>query len=462
MSMMGKRKKVWSKEYIEKIVDGEEDVEEEFVSPKKCYRKVPNTKAYFDKNTWSIPEKALLLEGLKQFGFNNLDKVADHVKTKTINEVRQHLKNRRSLLIRKHNKEKKDYDKQKKRTVIQSWYEIASSEVPSRHKRDDISWIFSEMFSNAAKNEPHLKPRTDSDPDIAAIYQYFADMLSGVFPADLRPVDSTVVLSLLHTLGNIISKGNFNLEKEMYSKFRGTKGNGSLLSSLSFNSNTNKDDNSNKDNSNEIKTKESTVKHNISKVFNDDTIEILGTTNKVDKDSNSFDQVDDANAKDKVDSNSITKQDDKNEIDKDDSDSVVYSNVENDDHEQNSSIINEDSDTDAVIHNTSDAIVASENENDGTNKITCIDSSSMNEDNDSNIVQMQIECNPDSIDSNQSEFKDDDLNDDSSDLWKKFQLNDPLNVRLAKKFRRVIQLLNPLHVPPYLMQIEHDILKQFQ
>ncbi|XP_023230161.1 uncharacterized protein LOC111630309 [Centruroides sculpturatus] len=389
---MGNRKRSNSSKKKKKIREDEE--RDEIITRKKVRRR---STVDFGTSTWTMSEKALLLRGLRQFGFYHLDKVADFIKTKDVNEVRLHLEYRRSSLLKKHSKDKKD-SKYNKKTIIQSWYEAASGEVPARFKRDDSSMIFAELFSNAAKNEPHLKPRTDSEPDIGAIYQYFADMLNGVFSADLRPTDSTIVLSLLHSLGNIINRGNFSLERAMYSGFKGTYGNKSLLCD---------DDDY---------------------VFN-----------------------------------------------RNDSSSAAKSN--------NNNVVNCDNDSNATS-TRSEADDTNKSDENGLNKLNENVSNITNYDSDSNIVQMQIECNPDNVPilrtetnsntdyneddddddaakSNNSQDEDSEMNKNTHFLWKQFQLNDPYNKNLAKKLKRTVQMFNPLHVPPVLMQADHDIIQQF-
>lgn len=181
------------------------------------------------QHIWSVQDKMTLLKGIQKYGFENIEGIEKMIGTKDQNEIRFFIENRRISLMRKLKQEESESANGEKRALVEQWSQAINAEVICRYRKNDSSGCIAEIFNHAAQGEPHLQPENDYEPDISAIYRFFGKMVDGIFPSELRPVDSMLALYLIQSLRDVLNIEGLDVERELYSNFQGAKGNANLL-----------------------------------------------------------------------------------------------------------------------------------------------------------------------------------------------------------------------------------------
>ncbi|XP_074601724.1 uncharacterized protein LOC141855537 [Brevipalpus obovatus] len=155
-------------------------------------------------------EKRWFLSALQENGISiiyDLKKLAEYIPDRSDNELRSIID---SYVRRAHSEQSSENHLDSKSTLenMEEWCRIISSCVPFPAKRDDLSNCLSEIVSRRAEEIDELSNHDDDDNeddesqeiDYKAVYNFFADVMSGRYPAELPERESLLVVTTIDNL----------------------------------------------------------------------------------------------------------------------------------------------------------------------------------------------------------------------------------------------------------------------
>lgn len=180
---------------------------------------------------WTLSEKKALITAIQTYGFGNISKIAEVVKTRSGSDIelfmtqwKNKLKSRLPYIFPEAQKAGEE-GKHNMRSRKRKWSELQDSDtsfplgcwihasknlIQPRFRPNDYSDIFENIFRSAATHESHIEPNTSSEPNFKSIYTHFASLLSGsMSPPPLSTTGSMLVVYLMEQLSDFVRRGDW-------------------------------------------------------------------------------------------------------------------------------------------------------------------------------------------------------------------------------------------------------------
>ncbi len=139
---------------------------------------------------------------------------------------------RKGRELNKRTEESVESESNSDKQPIEEWFDLIHQMVPNAFKKDDMSFIFAEIFEELAQNfdsksmsnASHSSPQMS--PNYGQIYHYLSEILRAKFPPELEAIDSFVVLKLIEELKETFKSDDYENEREYLSSAKWWQQNG--------------------------------------------------------------------------------------------------------------------------------------------------------------------------------------------------------------------------------------------
>ncbi|XP_046552045.1 uncharacterized protein LOC124261737 [Haliotis rubra] len=160
---------------------------------------------YTIKSKWTTTEKRQLISALRTCPCEeSLEKVYNMVPSRTHQEVAAEVLRLRNSVVQQ------GPDLQ---TPIETWLDFAREMV--HYEEEDLSRSMARAMSIVSNYESFSQPEDAMSPNYKQLYKYLTAVLNGDEPPKLSPLDSAVMLDLMHSLTDVLSTTDTRLQRKV-------------------------------------------------------------------------------------------------------------------------------------------------------------------------------------------------------------------------------------------------------
>ncbi|XP_071094968.1 uncharacterized protein [Haliotis cracherodii] len=157
------------------------------------------------KAKWSTSEKKQLISALRAcHSEEELEKVYNMVPSRTRKEVAAEVLRLRHSVVQQG---------PGLQTPIETWLDFAIEMV--HYEEEDLSRSMARAMSIVSNYESFPPPEDAMSPNYKQLYKYLTAVLNGDEPPKLSPLDSAVMLDLMHSLTDVLSTTDTRLQRQV-------------------------------------------------------------------------------------------------------------------------------------------------------------------------------------------------------------------------------------------------------
>ncbi|XP_048236947.1 uncharacterized protein LOC124148323 isoform X2 [Haliotis rufescens] len=157
------------------------------------------------KAKWSTSEKKQLISALRAcHSEEELEKVYNMVPSRTRKEVAAEVLRLRHSVVQQG---------PGLQTPIETWLDFAIEMV--HYEEEDLSRSMARAMSIVSNYEGFPPPEDAMSPNYKQLYKYLTAVLNGDEPPKLSPLDSAVMLDLMHSLTDVLSTTDTRLQRQV-------------------------------------------------------------------------------------------------------------------------------------------------------------------------------------------------------------------------------------------------------
>ncbi|XP_067667019.1 uncharacterized protein [Haliotis asinina] len=160
---------------------------------------------YTVKSKWTTTEKRQLISALRACPCEaSLEKVYKMVPSRTQQEVATEVLRLRNSVVQQG---------PGLQTPIETWLDFAMEMV--HYEEEDLSRSMARAMSIVSNYESFPQPEDTMSPNYKQLYKYLTAVLNGDEPPKLSPLDSAVMLDLMHSLTDVLSTTDTRLQRKV-------------------------------------------------------------------------------------------------------------------------------------------------------------------------------------------------------------------------------------------------------
>ncbi|KFM78844.1 hypothetical protein X975_25758, partial [Stegodyphus mimosarum] len=176
-----------------------------------------------NNSRWTHRELLNLATALQCYGFRDIKKIAEAVKTRSENEVRHYIKTniaqQRTKMVKKNSSVSGGNSSLKNWSNVQKWGKMAYYQMlPCVRSQNYSKTVMFDLLNRFYEEEE--EPKDAQIINVKAMYKYLMDCMVGEIPAFLPPKESKLLLILMKQLKDVPNKFDFREEIEFMRKYR--------------------------------------------------------------------------------------------------------------------------------------------------------------------------------------------------------------------------------------------------